>query len=193
MSTLEQELRAATGHDFLQRSLGEVDRDIADAIALETARQNDTLELIASENHVSTAVLTAMGSVFTNKYAESYPGKRYYGGCGPTDVVENIAIERANDSSTPSMRTCSRTPARRPTWPSISASSSRATRSWGWTSRMAATSRTAIRCRTRAATSRSSPITCAKRTSASTTTRWSSWPWSTSRASSSAARRPTRA
>src|SRR5436309_10949924 len=95
MSTLEQELRAATGHDFLQRSLGEVDRDIADAINLETQRQNDTLELIASENHVSKAVLTAMGSVFTNKYAEGYPGKRYYGGCGPTDIVETIAIDRA--------------------------------------------------------------------------------------------------
>jgi len=88
-------MSTATGHDFLQRPLGEVDRDIADAIALETARQNDTLELIASENHVSKAVLTAMGSVFTNKYAEGYPGKRYYGGCGPTDIVENIAIERA--------------------------------------------------------------------------------------------------
>jgi glycine hydroxymethyltransferase len=95
MSTIEQELRAATGHDFLQRTLGEVDPDIADALRLETARQNDTLELIASENHVSKAVLTAMGSVFTNKYAEGYPGKRYYGGCGPTDIVENIAIERA--------------------------------------------------------------------------------------------------
>ena len=95
MSTIEQELRAATGHDFLQRSLGDVDPDIADALRLETARQNDTLELIASENHVSKAVLTAMGSVFTNKYAEGYPGKRYYGGCGPTDIVENIAIDRA--------------------------------------------------------------------------------------------------
>jgi glycine hydroxymethyltransferase len=95
MSTIEQELRAATGHDFLQRPLAEVDPDIADAIGLETARQNDTLELIASENHVSRAVLTAMGSVFTNKYAEGYPGKRYYGGCGPTDIVENIAIDRA--------------------------------------------------------------------------------------------------
>jgi glycine hydroxymethyltransferase len=95
MSTIEQELRAATGHDFLQRPLAEVDPDIADAIGLETARQNDTLELIASENHVSKAVLTAMGSVFTNKYAEGYPGKRYYGGCGPTDIVENIAIDRA--------------------------------------------------------------------------------------------------
>jgi len=85
----------ATGHDFLHRGLAAVDPEIADAIQLETRRQNDTLELIASENHVSHAVLTAMGSVFTNKYAEGYPGKRYYGGCGPTDIVENIAIERA--------------------------------------------------------------------------------------------------
>ena len=95
MSTIEQELRAATGHDFLERPLAEVDADIADALRMETARQNDTLELIASENHVSKAVLIAMGSVFTNKYAEGYPGKRYYGGCGPTHIVENIAIERA--------------------------------------------------------------------------------------------------
>lgn len=92
--TTEKE-HAATGHGFLDRSLNEVDPQIADAIRLETARQNDTLELIASENHVSKAVLTAMGSVFTNKYAEGYPGKRYYGGCGPTDIVETIAIERA--------------------------------------------------------------------------------------------------
>src|SRR5437764_2119961 len=90
-----QEQHAATGHDFLQRTLQDVDPQIADAIKLETQRQNDTLELIASENHVSRAVLTAMGSVFTNKYAEGYPGKRYYGGCGPTDIVENIAIDRA--------------------------------------------------------------------------------------------------
>ena len=95
MSILQEQLRAATGHDFLQRTLSQVDPQIADAIRLETERQNDTLELIASENHVSQAVLTAMGSVFTNKYAEGYPGKRYYGGCGPTDIVENIAIERA--------------------------------------------------------------------------------------------------
>lgn len=95
MSTVKDEQRAATGHDFLHRSLDTVDREIADAIRMETQRQNDTLELIASENHVSKAVLTAMGSVFTNKYAEGYPGKRYYGGCGPTDIVETIAIERA--------------------------------------------------------------------------------------------------
>jgi glycine hydroxymethyltransferase len=96
MTTINaQPAAAATGHEFLQRGLAAVDPEIADAIALETKRQNDTLELIASENHVSKAVLTAMGSVFTNKYAEGYPGKRYYGGCGPTDIVENIAIDRA--------------------------------------------------------------------------------------------------
>ncbi|HEX6158899.1 MAG TPA: serine hydroxymethyltransferase, partial [Thermoanaerobaculia bacterium] len=75
--TIVNEEHLATGHEFLHRSLAEVDREIADAIQLETRRQNDTLELIASENHVSTAVLTAMGSVFTNKYAEGYPAKRY--------------------------------------------------------------------------------------------------------------------
>src|SRR4051812_2161538 len=96
MTTIEDQ-RAATGHDFLQRTLSDVDPKIAAAIALETERQNDTLELIASENHVSRAVLTAMGSVFTNKYAEGYPGKRYYGGCGPTDIVETIAIDRAKE------------------------------------------------------------------------------------------------
>jgi glycine hydroxymethyltransferase len=95
MSTIKEEHRAAMGHEFLHRGLGDVDPDIAEAIETETIRQNDTLELIASENHVSKAVLTAMGSVFTNKYAEGYPGKRYYGGCGPTDIVETIAIERA--------------------------------------------------------------------------------------------------
>ena len=95
MTTIHEDLRAAMGHHFLHRALAEVDPQIADAIRMETQRQNDTLELIASENHVSRAVLTAMGSVFTNKYAEGYPGKRYYGGCGPTDIVENIAIDRA--------------------------------------------------------------------------------------------------
>ncbi len=97
MSTIKEQQRAATGHEFLDRSIAEVDPQIAEAIAMEIRRQNDTLELIASENHVSRAVLTAMGSVFTNKYAEGYPGKRYYGGCGPTDIVENIAIERAKE------------------------------------------------------------------------------------------------
>ena len=77
------------------KSLAETDPDVAEAIRSERRRQNETLEFIASENHVSKAVLEAAGSIFTNKYAEGYPGKRYYGGCGPTDVVENLAIERA--------------------------------------------------------------------------------------------------
>ncbi|HXY49656.1 MAG TPA: serine hydroxymethyltransferase [Terriglobales bacterium] len=79
----------------MYRSLPEVDPQIAAAIDHETRRQHEGLELIASENFVSEAVLEAAGSVFTNKYAEGYPGKRYYGGCEFTDVVENLARERA--------------------------------------------------------------------------------------------------
>ena len=77
------------------RSLAESDPEIFAAIQNETARQHEGLELIASENFVSQAVLEAAGSVFTNKYAEGYPGKRYYGGCEFTDVVESLAIDRA--------------------------------------------------------------------------------------------------
>src|SRR5215218_9617859 len=76
-------------------NLAEVDPTIAEAIDNETRRQSDGLELIASENFVSEAVLQAMGSVFTNKYAEGYPKKRYYGGCEFADVVEQFAIDRA--------------------------------------------------------------------------------------------------
>jgi glycine hydroxymethyltransferase len=79
----------------LIQSLAESDPDVYAAIQHETRRQNEGLELIASENFVSEAVLEAAGSVFTNKYAEGYPGKRYYGGCEFSDVVENLAIERA--------------------------------------------------------------------------------------------------
>jgi glycine hydroxymethyltransferase len=79
----------------MTRPLFEVDPDIAGAIDNETRRQHEGLELIASENFVSEAVLEAMGSVFTNKYAEGYPGKRYYGGCEYADVVENLARDRA--------------------------------------------------------------------------------------------------
>ena len=78
-------------------SLAEVDPVIAEAIDNEVARQANGLELIASENFVSEAVLQAAGSVFTNKYAEGYPGKRYYGGCEWTDVVEQTAIDRAKE------------------------------------------------------------------------------------------------
>jgi glycine hydroxymethyltransferase len=79
----------------MSRPLYEVDPDVAAAIDNETRRQHEGLELIASENFVSEAVLEAAGSVFTNKYAEGYPGKRYYGGCEFADVVENLARDRA--------------------------------------------------------------------------------------------------
>jgi glycine hydroxymethyltransferase len=79
----------------MSRPLYEVDPEISNAIDNEARRQHEGLELIASENFVSEAVLEAAGSVFTNKYAEGYPGKRYYGGCEFADVVENLARERA--------------------------------------------------------------------------------------------------
>ena len=72
-----------------------VDPEIAAAITAEFDRQNSHIELIASENWVSPAVMSAMGSILTNKYAEGYPGKRYYGGCECVDVVEELARERA--------------------------------------------------------------------------------------------------
>jgi glycine hydroxymethyltransferase len=79
----------------MSRPLYEADPEVAAAIDNEVRRQHEGLELIASENFVSEAVLEAMGSVFTNKYAEGYPGKRYYGGCEFADMVENLARERA--------------------------------------------------------------------------------------------------
>jgi glycine hydroxymethyltransferase len=81
--------------DFFNRGLAEADPEIAKAVHDELKRQQDKIELIASENIVSRAVLEAQGSVLTNKYAEGYPGKRYYGGCEYVDVAESLAIERA--------------------------------------------------------------------------------------------------
>lgn len=82
-------------HDFFNTSLGDSDPDVMKSIALETERQQAHIELIASENIVSRAVLEAQGSVMTNKYAEGYPGRRYYGGCEFVDIAESLAIERA--------------------------------------------------------------------------------------------------
>ena len=82
---------------FWHDSLAEADPEIAEAVGKELKRQQDKIELIASENIASKAVLEATGSVFTNKYAEGYPGKRYYGGCDYADVVETLAIERAKE------------------------------------------------------------------------------------------------
>ena len=79
----------------MSRPLAEVDPEVADALNDEVRRQATGLELIASENFISEAVMEAMGSVFSNKYAEGYPGKRYYGGCENVDRVERLAIERA--------------------------------------------------------------------------------------------------
>ena len=81
--------------DRMRRTLAEADPEIAAAVDHEIRRQHEGLEMIASENFVSQAVLEAVGSVFTNKYAEGYPGKRYYGGCEYADVVENLARDRA--------------------------------------------------------------------------------------------------
>ncbi|WP_284125324.1 serine hydroxymethyltransferase [Parerythrobacter aestuarii] len=94
MSTAEQ-TTADIMHRFWHDSLADADPEVADAVAKELKRQQDKIELIASENIASKAVLEAAGSVFTNKYAEGYPGKRYYGGCDYADVVETLAIERA--------------------------------------------------------------------------------------------------
>jgi glycine hydroxymethyltransferase len=82
-------------NSFFSASLAEADPEIAHAIGLELGRQRNEIELIASENIVSRAVLEAQGSVLTNKYAEGYPGRRYYGGCQFVDIAEELAIERA--------------------------------------------------------------------------------------------------
>ncbi|TMM03881.1 MAG: serine hydroxymethyltransferase [Actinobacteria bacterium] len=81
--------------DFFNRPVSEVDPEIADVLALELDRQQRTLEMIASENFAPVSVLECQGSVLTNKYAEGYPGKRYYGGCEYVDVAEQLAIDRA--------------------------------------------------------------------------------------------------
>ena len=83
--------------DFLNRSLDEVDPQIAAVLADEVGRQQQTLEMIASENFVPEAILECQGSVLTNKYAEGYPGKRYYGGCEFVDVAEQLGIDRAKE------------------------------------------------------------------------------------------------
>src|SRR6266700_1933598 len=84
----------AVSEAFFARGVAETDPELAGAIAKELRRQQDKIELIASENIVSRAVLEAQGSVLTNKYAEGYPGRRYYGGCEYVDIAEQLAIDR---------------------------------------------------------------------------------------------------
>src|SRR5437899_1321884 len=89
--------KTTIANDRMNRPLDSVDPQIADLLRDEARRQATGLELIPSENLVSEAVLEAMGSIFTNKYAEGYPGKRYYGGCEYADKVEQLAIDRAKE------------------------------------------------------------------------------------------------
>ena len=102
---------------FFSAPLADSDPELAAAIGHELVRQQDQIEMIASENIVSTGVLEAQGSVLTNKYAEGYSGRRYYGGCEHVDVVETLAIERAKSCSARRSSMCSRIPVRRPTRP----------------------------------------------------------------------------
>ena len=99
MSDFFQEEEITMYPDFFDSAklVAQYDPEVADAMDLELGRQRRNIELIASENFVSPAVMAAMGSVLTNKYAEGYPGKRYYGGCEYVDIVENLAIERAKE------------------------------------------------------------------------------------------------
>ena len=94
---MNEQTAANSLHRFFTASLQEADPALADAIGAELRRQQDGIELIASENIVSRAVLEAQGSVLTNKYAEGYPGRRYYGGCAEVDKAEQLAIDRAKE------------------------------------------------------------------------------------------------
>ena len=119
---------------FFTEPLSSRDPELYSSIVNELGRQRDEIELIASENIVSRAVMEAQGSVMTNKYAEGYPGKRYYGGCQFVDVAETLAIERAKKLfncgyANVQPNSGSQMPTRRCSWRCCS----RATRSWGWT------------------------------------------------------------
>ncbi|HEY6258449.1 MAG TPA: serine hydroxymethyltransferase, partial [Xanthobacteraceae bacterium] len=94
MSAGEPSATTTPASSFFSAPLAKTDPELADAIARELGRQRDDIELIASENYVSRAVLEAQGSVLTNKYAEGLPGRRYYGGCQFVDMAESLAIER---------------------------------------------------------------------------------------------------
>src|SRR6185295_14989025 len=95
MSAIDHAETATAASSFFSATLADSDPEVASAVAKELGRQQHKIELIASENIVSKAVLEAQGTVLTNKYAEGYPGKRYYGGCEYVDIVETLAIERA--------------------------------------------------------------------------------------------------
>jgi glycine hydroxymethyltransferase len=115
---------------FFTEPLSSRDPELFGSITAELGRQRDEIELIASENIVSRAVMEAQGSVMTNKYAEGYPGKRYYGGCQFVDVAENLAIDRAKKLFNCASPTCSPIRDRRRTRVCSTRSCSPATPSW---------------------------------------------------------------
>ena len=115
MSVGETRGQGHLSNSFFSATLADRDPEIAGAIAKELGRQREEIELIASENIVSRAVLEAQGSVMTNKYAEGYPGRRYYGGCQFVDIAETLAIERACRCLAAALPMCSRIPGRRRT------------------------------------------------------------------------------
>jgi len=100
-------------------SISDFDQELWDAMQKELVRQEEHIELIASENYASPRVLAAQGSVLNNKYAEGYPGKRYYGGCEYVDIAENLAITRAKDYLALILPMCSRMLVRKPMLPHI--------------------------------------------------------------------------
>jgi hypothetical protein len=155
---------------FFTATLAEADPEIADAIKGELGRQRHEIELIASENIVSRAVLEAQGSVMTNKYAEGYPGARYYGGCEWVDVAETLAIERAKKLFGAKFANVQPN------------SCSPATPSWASTSPPAAISPTARPSTCPANGSRRCTTRCGARTSLST---WMRWPGRPNRSSRS--------
>ncbi len=128
---------------LLNTPLHELDPDVAAAVDAELRRQQSTLEMIASENFAPVAVMEAQGSVLTNKYAEGYPGRRYYGGCEHVDVAEQIAIDRIKDLFGAEYANVQPHSGASANQAASSRSPSRATRSWAWTWRTAATSPTA--------------------------------------------------
>lgn len=105
--------------DLIERYLMLKDTDLAAAIRCEEKRQQEQLELVASENYTSQAVMAVQGSVLTNKYAEGYPSKRYYGGCECVDLAEELAIRRAEELLELNMPMCSPIQEHWPIWLSI--------------------------------------------------------------------------
>ena len=129
-------------------ALKAADPEVAGAIANELQRERSTLRLIASENYASPAVLAALGSTMTNKYAEGYPGRRYYGGCEFVDVTEQLAIDRAKElfgAEHANVQPHAGAQANMAVFGAFLGRTTRRTRSSGWSSRTAGTSRTAPR------------------------------------------------